>query len=326
VTKNAAAYYHWPPVWVGGGPPISRIDIGPSMRGEEVYRASLAVGIRGKVLREGMFIFDFSDWVPGCFPPDSSQLGFDGAAAVILQRAAVLNAHLVCLHTALSRGQNFVLPKMVVSPLDLISLRSLDDTELSVGESAAAVLAAARYGPTHARFRVIVIEINTVHESFQLLDTILQHETPYALLIADLYARACKAYEDHNYGLCLVTAWAIIEKLLQQIWTRYVEANRQREIDGAEEIFINKDRRKRLTEGRDFTASMISEILSLMDYLPFELYRELSTVRQARNNWIHSLEPVSRGDAERSVRVTEQMLKLVDGINLEVPLYAQIHY
>lgn len=336
MTSNAAAYYHWPTVWVGSAPPASGADIDISTLEEEVYRTTLPVGIAAKVFRDGMFIFDFSDWPPGRALPDDGESDFDAVAAVILQRVNVLNAHLVCLYTALSRRQNISLAKMTVAPSDLIMLKSLDDTGMSFADTRVAALVLARHPSTYVRelptwfdwrvsMRKVVVEIDVVHESFQLLATILQHSDPYALLITDLCARSCKAYEDHNYSLCLVTAWAITEKLLQDLWNRYVEANREKEIDGAKVPFINKARKKKLIESRDFSASVISEVLSLMDYLPFPLYRDLSRVRKARNDWIHGLGPVSRKTAELSVRVAEAMLELVDGLNLKVPLIPRIH-
>jgi len=99
-----------------------------------VYRTDLPVGIKVKVLREGMFIFDFSGWPPGCAIQNDKPDAFDAMAAVILQRVAVINTHLACLYTALSRRQHCALDKMIVTPSELISLKSLDDTGMSFGD------------------------------------------------------------------------------------------------------------------------------------------------------------------------------------------------
>ena len=60
--SEAAAYYHWPALWVGERPvPLTKsmehIDL--NTLGEEVYRTRLSAGIDARVLREGMFIFGF---------------------------------------------------------------------------------------------------------------------------------------------------------------------------------------------------------------------------------------------------------------------------
>jgi len=284
-----------------------------------------------------MFIFDFSGWSPSRAPPNRDEKNFDAMAEAILRRVTVLNAHLACLCTKLCERQGQAIPKMVVSPSDIIALKSLDESGMNFGDMRVGALALARFPSTYAQglpatfdwrliMRNVVIEIDTVAESFQLLDTVLQHPAPYALIVTDLYARSCKAYEDHNYSLCLVMAWAITEKLVQELWDRYLEANREREIDGAKVTFINRSRRDLLTDGRDFHASVIGEILSLANSLPFPLHKDISRVRQARNDWLHELKPLSREDALLSVSVAERMLNLVYGLNFRVPLVASLHF
>ncbi len=88
--------------------------------------------------------------------------------------------------------------------------------------------------------------------------------------------------------------------------------------------FINAERREKLTESPDFTASVVSEILSLTDNVPVDLYRDVSTVRRVRNAWMHELQPVTRAEAELA-KVAERMLSFVEGIDLTAPLVAALH-
>src|SRR6185436_11810346 len=105
--SNAAAYYYWPGLWVGSRPPGSSPFLDITTLGDEVYRTSLPGSIEVKVLREGMFIFDFSGWPPGrSLPEGDIPNDFDAIATVILRRVAILNAHLACLYTAFSQRQN----------------------------------------------------------------------------------------------------------------------------------------------------------------------------------------------------------------------------
>jgi hypothetical protein len=171
------------------------------------------------------------------------------------------------------------------------------------------------------RGRNETIEVGTVQESCELLDALFQHsESDEVLNLADLYLRSCKANEDANPSLSLVTAWTIIENLLQQLWDRYIEDNRTRDINGASVQFINRERKQRLEDGRNFSAAVVSEILSMTNYLPFELYQELSVVRKARNDWVHYLRPVSYDKAERAVKAAEKMIDLVKGVSLDARL------
>jgi len=340
--SNAAAYYLWPTVWVGSRPPTSGENIDIRTLEDEVYRTTLKVGtgaIGAKVLREGMFIFDFSNWSLGQAMPshDDIPTDFDAAATVILKRVSVLNVHLACLYTALYHLQNLNHhPKMAIYPSDIITLNSLDDTtKMGFGDMRVGALALARYPSTYVQglptlfdwrvsTRSLLIEIDTVHESFKLLTTILQHPDPHILLLTDLYAHSCKAFENHEFALCLTIAWTITENLLRRLWERYIEANRHREIDDIKVIFISKERKKKLTESRDFSASVISEFLSLNNNLPFKIYNKLDEVRQERNKWLHYLAPISRKIAQQSVEVAEQMLNISEEINLEVPLALSI--
>jgi hypothetical protein len=75
----------------------------------------------------------------------------------------------------------------------------------------------------------------------------------------------------------------------------------------------------------DLCRGRLSEILSLTDNLPLDLYKDASTVRRVRNGWMHELRSVTRGDAELAVKVAERMLSLVEGINLAAPLVATLH-
>jgi hypothetical protein len=82
-----------------------------------------------------------------------------------------------------------------------------------------------------------------------------------------------------------------------QVWKEYVDANRLRRIVSAsgvveEDRVINKDRKRR-PEGREYTASIVTVILTLTNALPYELYDAMLRVRGARNNWVHDLQPVS---------------------------------
>lgn len=73
-------------------------------------------------------------------------------------------------------------------------------------------------------------------------------------------------------------------------------------------------------KGQNFTASVVSEILSLVGRLSFGLYKEISVLRKVRNDWIHELKPVARENSGKAIRVAEAMLGR--GLNLEftVPL------
>lgn len=331
--RNVAAYYHWPTLWLGGAPRASGGNIHLDEVDEEVHTEALTSGIKVKALKEGMFKFDFSEWEPGRAPPENISMDFDTTAAIVLKRTSLMNAHLACLHTSISRpdidDRRFVLDKMVVSPSDLILFGSLDKYEIECVASDPRVgwLMTTRYASTYRQdyyntmdTRLMgrqVVDSETIAESFSLLGEILSNPDQNAIFLVELCLRSCKACEDHNYALSLVTAWSVVENLLQRSWSRYIDDQRDRRGEDGE-VFVNSARRDKLTDGRDFTASVISEFLSLADVIPFDLYQILSKVRKARNDWMHELRPVTRLDANAAVVLAQRMLNFVDKLGIAI--------
>ena len=81
----------------------------------------------------------------------------------------------------------------------------------------------------------------------------------------------------------VVQAWTASEVLLNKVWRDY-HVERIRETTGGEPTI---SRLEKLT-GRDYTASVISEILVLAGAVPDDLKIRLDAARQARNSWAHS--------------------------------------
>jgi hypothetical protein len=129
---------------------------------------------------------------------------------------------------------------------------------------------ASTYGPNtpipfawRLRYRDPTVEVETVAESFRLLNIILDRSNPEQLLdMIDLYLRGWRAYQRHNYGQCLVNMWTVTEQLIQELWKRYIRDIRQREIDGQRVDFITGKRKETFQDSRTFTAAVISEVLS----------------------------------------------------------------
>jgi hypothetical protein len=336
---NVIAYYHWPGVWLGEPPtrqataPLGGENYALDQLSDAVFSGGVA-GLRVRALREGRFLFDFSAW-PEYLAPWDNDLAFDEQTEVAVRRAELINSHVLCLHIALSRQQRFALQKPVVSPLDFISYESLEtnashgwiDTRLSPLLMAGSIASYNQLSPTVFDWRLsnrTVIALETVEESLRILEQVISHPNLPMLAIGDLYLRSTAFYESHDYNLALVAAWAVIETLLQRLWSSYLDANRTRVIDGADTPFINSERRTRLLSGRDYTASVVSETLSLVGSLPQSSYLELDKVRRDRNRFLHELTAISRPAADRALSVAEQMLVDVSGLDLTVPRLSRL--
>ena len=283
-----------------------------------------------------MFIFGFTDYPPGRALPQEPLPDFDASAAVALNRTKVMNAHLSCLHTAVVKLQNFGHDPMVVNPSELLAIHCFEESWGGASDRRLIELSMARYIstyrndlPTGLDWRIssrhLLVETSTLEESFRLLNKILNNESEVVLMLCDLYTRSHKAYNEHNYSLCLILAWSLSENLLQRLWKRFIEENRSTTINGEEVSLINADRKRALEDGGNFSASVISEVLSFSQWLPISTYKDLSATRRIRNNWIHNLAPVSRESASVSVRVAEQMLQLVEELSFEASLNLSLH-
>jgi hypothetical protein len=333
MTGNATAYYLWPAVWVGDARPEPGAQLDVRTLAEEVRRRRLSSGVSVKVLREGMFIFDFSDWPPGRTPSGDVTADIEAWSRLTACRTQVLNAHLACLYTAMFRRHGWVVEKMLVTPADLIKLESLDGQDMAFNDNRVAWLALSRFPSTYAqhispRFdlrlqsRGVLVHREAVEDSLELLATILEHENEDALLLVDLLARSCKTFEEGHHSVCLTESWTVTEKALNLMWSRFLDENRGRtvEVGGCSVPVIDKRRGEILEDHRSFTASVMAEVLCFANVLPHALYQGLSDVRKARNDWMHRLRAVSMQAARLSVRVAQEMLKVVEGIDLDVPL------
>lgn len=317
-TRNSAGYYRWPFVWIGDEPHPAP-GCAPQ---DEVFRHTLSSGLSVKILREGLFIFDFSGFKEGRFSHPFN-FSFCEGAEIQLYRCRVLNTHILCLHSALCKaGKASSTRTMVVDPSNLILFKSLDDREPSVGDLFLQLLLEKRDSdaPSCLSERSETIRLDVIEKSFGLLDRIMERPGDYLLPLTDLYARAAVAYQNHNYSLALVTAWTVTEQLLRMQWKRYLEDNRDRKVEEVYQSFINAERKKRLTEGREYSAAVVAEILSLCDELTPNDYNDLNQVRKARNGWIHDVMPVSMENALLSLDLACRMLMHVERIDLTAAL------
>lgn len=177
----------------------------------------------------------------------------------------------------------------------------------------------ARFGSTYGHlapysfdYRLahrIVVERELIDDAIDRLRRLLNRpEAEHLLALVDLYVRAAAAFTDHDYSAALVGAWTIAETLIQTKWERYLN---DRGISG--------QRKRRLTDSQDVTASLIIEMLSLGDVLPVDLYERMSLVRKSRNKWVHELRPVTGLTAAEAITTVEHLLVLVQDLEFRTP-------
>ena len=114
------------------------------------------------------------------------------------------------------------------------------------------------------------------------------------------FAKALSDFNSANYSTSIVLCWFLLERSLHERYKRFLD----QKADSQNHI-IDKTRKEFLT-GRDFTASIISQLLELGQAIsPAEL-QHLDEIRKFRNNIAHGLRKKlpQRKDGESALRFT----------------------
>jgi hypothetical protein len=162
---------------------------------------------------------------------------------------------------------------------------------------------------------------SVVRAAAEMTDRTMTKDFRDPATVAELLLHSVYLYESGKYEASHVAAWTIAEKCLHERWETHLrELNSQHTVPGSEEKFINSERKQKLT-GRDFTASLILEALSLFGLLPFDKYKLASRVRQARNDWLHKLHTIDRMDAAEAILLAGSMLRDIRVLDVEIPFH-----
>lgn len=348
VTNASIAYYHLPPVWIGDDP--SKEGANPSRHSlsEGVFTKTLSSRIRVQVCRDGLFIFNFSDWGPGSpvtIPGWKSSPGEKVPKEVqdaerkgeehVYRRVEAMNAHLACLNSAISSCQLVGMPiGQVVSPSDVLNIhrRNSGGWEFGLNPYSSPMHASVTIqrnllsGEGLTQFqRNHVLSIGTIEKSFEIFEALISSNVPDCLTMAAILLQSVKSYREHDFSTSLTMSWTMLEKLVSVIWEKMLEDNKSRVEGDATISFIGSDRKKKL-RGRDYTASARIEILSLLGHMSINMYDDLNKVRTSRNNWLHNFEQVDENLASLAIQTAQRLFEQVAKIKLSLTISRSISY
>ena len=305
MSEEKTEYYLHPNCWVIQAPVNAlTASLPPEVWTEIVFTHQMQCGIQTQVSREGVFEFDLSSGPDFYKPLTKKDASHDDKSQLTRRRLRLLHAHIACLHSALTELHGGTMFKMLIDPnyswlLNIFSYRE----------------------PAYREATVTIPE-NVLKRSFELLDSMVTHQEEDTLLLAELILHACKYLEEVKFELSLISAWAALERLITDFWRNYID-NCGVGLPPQQAPKINKDRRKKLVEGRDFTISVITEILSLRGLIPHDTYEAIDRVRKSRNDWIHDLKPVSEENAYDAIKLARSLFQHMRNIPLKLePLRA----
>jgi len=176
----------------------------------------------------------------------------------------------------------------------------LDDARSYIGTDVT-ILGGAGIAPSEA-----------LDEASKLADEIIGGAYTGTPDLVALLNRGASAFHDHSFEQALILAWAVTEACQSELWKRYIS-----DAANAQTLNMNRDRRERL-HGRDFTASVISEVLSMAGILSDDLKRRMDSARSARNKWMHGIRPPTTDVARESIIVACELLNRI--AQLELPI------
>ncbi len=132
-------------------------------------------------------------------------------------------------------------------------------------------------------------------------------DSPVLLSVLAQLAKAVHEYKIGNFEFGLITSWFIIERLVRQRWNDFLGKNAK---SPSGEKRISKKRRDVLT-GRDFTMSVTTNVLELLNEIDYERFRHIDSLRKKRNDIVHSLSNISLNtrDLKSSFDVISMLLK-----------------
>jgi hypothetical protein len=99
------------------------------------------------------------------------------------------------------------------------------------------------------------------------------------------FAKSLSEYKVGNYETSIILSWFITEAALSQLWKNHIDILNTDFLGGRKRI--NRDRKDFLT-GRDFTISMILNLLELWGALPHAQFQDIDAVRGFRNKIVHN--------------------------------------
>ena len=332
VNAVVEGYYRIPAVWVGSAPENPAVDTGISLMREVAHKEALKCGIHAYAMRNGLFLFDFLRSriagvvrVPGYEHPTSlpykpprahAEAGVR-AEQVSLLRAQIMNVHQACLisseYVKRHRSAAMGFPVTAWSTMQSISIAhpiSYHDDIEDVRSLARNVLD-GKYAPTVTPRQRRVLETDVVAHSFEALDHILNLENGrYVPIVEAAYQSACRSVEL-RFGESIAIGWTVCEQLVSEEWKQLLTSRNPNRDKSAR---LSRERKKKLL-GRDYTASVMVEMLELYGRLTGSLYKNLETARKARNNWAHDM-VVPTGDAISACQQAIQELLSRKGIRL----------
>ena len=299
------------PTWIGGKPQDIQRE-----RTSVAWEGAGSLDVPIVALRDGMIIFQFDkskhysggEVPPYTLPPDRKipkgvSQAEDARTQLAYRRFVYMNAFLLALYSACATVQKRGKPvQEPIDPLNYFGARRTDkgwETFSDIGRQV-----------EYPRDRSDDLDPAALTQAKEILLTFNDAIGPASLEVLALTYIACHHYARHQFSSAHLIAWAVIEALQNVMWSTL-----QKEIDlqNGGHTAMNSDRRK-LLAGRDYSASVVSQVLSVARKIDDEALARLDAARRKRNEFAHGLAPIDAEGAGKAIRLATDLITKLAGI------------
>lgn len=317
-----ALYFESPQVWVED----ERAKTTPALQSEIAFDRISSRDVPILFRRDGFLIFRFEQapsFAGGDVPAYEEEIGRprdkkvnaaeETRQKLMYERIEYMNAFLLALTSAISTVQKH--GAEVQEPCDPCHhLRGFYN-----GVNWEVTTANTLYQlPPQARH--LVLRLDTFEDAIGIMQACEATFGIGSVTLLSLVYMACYQYRRHQFASAHLVAWCAVESLVNIIWRNFLaDAKLQTKKDETtgEEITegftaINADRRKVLTSN-DYTASIMTQVLSLTGKIDDELLNRLNEARKARNDFAHSLTPITSDKSGKTIRLATDLITRLCG-------------
>lgn len=156
------------------------------------------------------------------------------------------------------------------------------------------------------------VVFDTLHSEFAKVYA----DNTHIKVLAEL-AKSISEYKISNFATSLVLSWFIIEQYLISKWKTLLNNKNTSFPDGSKRI--NSERMKKF-EGRDYSISVVLNILELFDVINFEQFKTIDELRDKRNKLIHRQEGTvcTHNDCQKAFEIIKSFVEYEIGIDLRL--------
>lgn len=322
-------YFRIPAVWIGEEPETGSKSFNHSSFSAVVVHKKLACGIFAFALRDGTFMFDFTNSkfapvtvVPGfsypdapkpwTIPPENSEQYWLAEKRAIL-RSRLLNVHQLFLSDAeRSVDKTSAAIGYPISPWNMIEGISRHvihrNREISdrMRELSGRVLNMHYEVERPEMFNRRVLSKACVERSFELVDELaLRDDEPLVTILEEAYKISWHNLEG-RFGESINSGWTACEQIISKLWLMNLHDHG---ITGA---------RKKKLLGVDYTVSQKIEFLSMAGVISDEEYSNLEVARKARNKWAHEAKHPKREAIQKVSHVLQALIERQFGFKVSL--------